>query len=199
MEPIHQGQFRCVLTCAIVVSLVIKDHDHLCIAQCLVVVNSGFPQIGGVKDHDPHPPELRDGMQHYMITPVVMIQEMHQTGFVGKWSRISSCASVLAQQIQFVSSQEIGPLLDQIHDYLAPQVSVWEVHKVLVKVSRCLDIEGVSHRCVQTPIITMYLKRQGRSEWHSIDVEKYGINITEQASMHQSCPYQNQPIISVQD
>ena len=80
----------------------------------------GFPQIGGVKDHDPYLPELRDGMQHYVVTPAIMIQEMHQMGFVGKWSRISPCACVLAQQIQFVSSQEVGPLLDQVHDYLAP-------------------------------------------------------------------------------
>ena len=82
--------------------------------------------------------------------------------------------SVLAQQIQLVGGQEVSPLLDQVHDYLAPQVSVWEVHKVLVKVSRHSDIEGVSHRCVQTPVITMYLQRQGRSEliWYR-HVEKY--------------------------
>ena len=83
---------------------------------------------------------------------------------VGKWSRVPSCTSVLAQQINLMSSQEVGPLLDQIHDHLVSQVSIWEIHKVPVKVARHLDIEGVSNRCVETPVVTMDLKRQKKSE-----------------------------------
>ena len=74
-----------------------------------------------------------------------MIQEMHQIRLVGKWSRVPSCTSVLTQQINLVSGQKVGPLLDQIHDHLASQVSIWEVYKVPVKVARHPDVEGVSN------------------------------------------------------
>ena len=63
-----------------------------------------------------------------------------------------------------MSGQKVGPLLDQIHDHLASQVSIWEVYKVPVKVAGCLDIEGVSNQCVETPVVTMDLKRQKKSE-----------------------------------